>query len=182
MDGVLANFDASAIKAVPEEHRLSSHEKFYLADNYPQYNKEIRRLTAQPDFFENLELIDGALEGWQRIIDAGFDPQICSAPLTSNPSAVEGKIKFLDKYFVPEFGEQVVETAIIDKKKYNYPGLALIDDRPQIETNSGKAEWEHILFDRGLSELSTAAFRLMSWHDQNLEAILNEIYNLKKYQ
>lgn len=176
MDGVLADFDASAIQAVPEKHRLDRHEKFYLAENYPDHKAEIHKLSAHPEFFENLELIDGALEGWQRIIDAGFDPQICSAPLSSNKNAIEGKIKFLNKHFVPRFGKQVVERAIIDKKKYNYPGLALIDDRPKLDTNEGKAQWEHILFDRGHSELSHAAFRLLSWHDQNLEEILNEIY------
>ncbi len=117
----------------------------------------------------------GALEGWQRLIDAGYDPHICSAPLMRNPNAVVGKIKFLEKYFVPKFGNRIVETAIIDKNKFNYPGLALIDDRPELDTGEGKAQWQHIIFDRSYNQQSTASLRLRGWLDPNLETMLKAL-------
>ena len=72
---------------------------------------------------------------------------------------------------VPHFGVSVVEEAIIDKKKWKYSALAIIDDNPVINkgmNGTESADWEHILF--GWSHLATvpmatAAFRLLSWHD-----------------
>lgn len=71
----------------------------------------------------------------------------------------------------PEFGQRVVEEAIIDKDKWKYGGLALIDDRPSVPRGrNGKdmAEWEHILFGwphMSSVPMATAAFRLLGWHD-----------------
>ncbi len=33
MDGVLADFDASAIEAVPKQRRLDARKNFYIADD-----------------------------------------------------------------------------------------------------------------------------------------------------
>lgn len=72
---------------------------------------------------------------------------------------------------MPEFGVGVVEDAIIDKDKWKYRALAIIDDNPVIRKGVDgveSAEWEHILF--GWSHLTTvpmatAAFRLLDWQD-----------------
>lgn len=53
-------------------------------------------------------------------------------PLTSNHTAIEGKIKWLNHVMVSEFGPQVVEEAIIYKDKWRYDGIAFIDDHPDV--------------------------------------------------
>ncbi len=171
MDGVMADFDNAALVNIPSDLRVPrSH--FYVVHDYPEELRPgIEEIYNSPDFFENLDPMPGLHEAWQAMLDNGYSPQVASAPLTSNKNAIEGKIKWLDKVMVPEFGAGVVEDAIIDKDKWRYSGLALIDDRPKIPRGIDGAEsakWEHILF--GWSHLATvpmatAAFRLLDWQD-----------------
>lgn len=171
MDGVMVDFDKAALINIPEAERVA-RSSFYVADDYPDKEADlIKRVYDAPGFFESLEAMPGLLEAWQTLIDNGYKPRVASAPLSSNPTAVEGKIKWLDRIMVPEFGPGVVEDAIIDKNKWKYKGLALIDDRPDVPrgTNGAdEAEWQHILFGWPHLEqvpMATAAFRLLSWHD-----------------
>lgn len=129
----------------------------------------------------------GLLDAWQAMIDAGYAPQVASAPLSSNPTAIEGKIKWLDRVMVPEFGASVVEKAVIDKDKWRYSGIALIDDRPNVPRGIGNkdtAEWQHILFrweHRTHMTLTSTAFRLLNWHDtDHLINLLSFIEESKK--
>jgi 5'-nucleotidase len=140
--------------------------------DYPEdVRPGIEAIYNSPDFFENLEVMQGLHDGWQAMLDNGYLPRVASAPLESNRNAIEGKIKWLDRVMVPEFGVGVVEDAIIDKDKWKYRALAIIDDNPVIRKGVDgveSAEWEHILF--GWSHLTTvpmatAAFRLLDWQD-----------------
>jgi 5'-nucleotidase len=127
----------------------------------------------------------GMLEAWQAMIDAGYKPRVASAPLTSNPTSIEGKIKWLNRVMVPKFGPSVVEDAIIDKDKWKYSGLALIDDRFNVPrgANGNVADWEHILFGwphRVDTPLSGTTFRLISWNDtDHLLTLLEQIQRSK---
>jgi 5'-nucleotidase len=85
---------------------------------------------------------------------------------------VQNKLAWLRRHFVPLFGELVVSDAIIDKDKYRYDGLALIDDRPEVDTNNGRATWRHIVFDRPYNKHSSAALRIRGWDDPHLEETL----------
>lgn len=171
MDGVMANFDASALAGIPEVDRVPKIH-FYVTDHYnAEQSQAIKLVHNAPGFFEDLEPMPGLLEGWQTLIDNGYDPRVASAPLSANPNAVEEKIKWLDRIMIPEFGPKIVEDAIIDKHKWKYKGLALLDDRPDVPRGidgANVAEWEHILF--GWAHLAkvpmaTSAFRLLSWYD-----------------
>jgi len=184
MDGVMAAFDDAALAVVPEAERvLKTH--FYVTDHYgEELSRAIKAVHDAPGFFEDLEPMPGLHEAWQTLIDNGYHPRVASAPLSANPTSVEGKIKWLDRVMVPEFGPAVVEDAIIDKNKWKYQGLALIDDRPDVPRGldgENVAEWEHILFGWQHLEqvpMATAAFRLLSWHDTSvLLEILNTIKN-----
>lgn len=182
MDGVMVDFDTAALADFPKE-KWTARTNFYVADDYsPEVAKRIKSTYDAPGFFESLEAMPGLIEGWQVLLDNGYHPRVASAPLSSNPTAVEGKIKWLDREMVPLFGAKVVEEAIIDKNKWKYSGLALIDDRPSVPRGiegASTADWEHILF--GWTHLSnvpmaTAAFRLLSWADtDHLLSLLDEI-------
>ena len=171
MDGVMADFDRVALSEVPQD-LIVPRSQFYVAHDYPEdLRPSIEAVYNSPEFFENLDVIEGVHEGWQAMLDNGYSPRVASAPLRSNKNSIEGKIKWLDRVMVPHFGVSVVEEAIIDKKKWKYSALAIIDDNPVINkgmNGTESADWEHILF--GWSHLATvpmatAAFRLLSWHD-----------------
>lgn len=172
MDGVLADFDAAVRDRLPPEVERVARTNFYIAEDYPQHVAHVEYITSHPAFFENLPLVDNALQGWQRLIDAGFQPRICSAPLSRSSESVHGKLAWLRRHFAPRFGELVVSDAIIDKEKYRYHGLALIDDRPEVDTNKGQANWCHIVFDRPYNTHSSAALRIRGWNDPHLENTL----------
>lgn len=113
MDGVMADFDAAALVNVPANQRRA-RSSFYVADDYPEtVRPSIEAAYNTPRFFETLEPMPGLLEAWQIMIDHGYVPRVASAPLASNPTAVEGKIKWLERIMAPTFGSQVVEQAII---------------------------------------------------------------------
>ena len=171
MDGVMADFDSAALINMPRE-LIVPRSQFYVAHDYPEdVRPGIEAIYNSPDFFENLEVMQGLHDGWQAMLDNGDLPRVASAPLESNRNAIEGKIKWLDRVIVPEFGVGVVEDAIIDKDKWKYRALAILDDNPVIRKGVDgveSAEWEHILF--GWSHLTTvpmatAAFRLLDWQD-----------------
>lgn len=184
MDGVMVDFDKAALINIPEIERVA-RVSFYVADDYSDEQAElIKAVYNAPGFFESLDAMPGLMEIWQTLLDNGYHPQVASAPLSSNPTAIEGKIKWLSRVMVPEFGVHVVEEAIIDKDKWKYKGLALLDDRfnvPRGLNGMNSANWEHILF--GWAHLDTVpmastAFRLLSLEDRdNLLSILSLVEN-----
>lgn len=183
MDGVMADFDGAAVANIPE-HLIVPRDNFYVAYDYPEAMRpSIEAVYNAPGFFENLEVMPGLHEAWRAMLDNGYDPRVASAPLSSNPTAIEGKVKWLDRVMVPEFGVRVVEEAIIDKNKWKHSGLALIDDRPDVPRGLDGADvatWEHILFGwhhLGPVPMATAAFRLLDWYD--IDGLLTTLDSIK---
>jgi 5'-nucleotidase len=172
MDGVLADFDAAVLGQLPPVIERVARTHFYIAEDYPRHVAHVEAITSHQDFFRNLPLVDNALQGWQRLVDAGYNPRICSAPLSRNNQSVQGKLAWLRRHFVPCFGERVVTEAIIDQEKNRYRGLALIDDRPEVDTNNGQTTWCHVVFDHPYNRQSSAALRIQGWDDPHLEDIL----------
>jgi 5'-nucleotidase len=180
MDGVLADFDAAVLDQLPPGIERVARTHFYISEDYQTHAKHVRDITSRADFFLDLPLVDNALDGWQRLIGAGYQPQICSAPLSRNSDSVRNKLAWLDRHFAPRFGDLVVSEAIIDKRKYRHGGLALIDDRPEVDTNDGQARWLHVVFDRPYNQDSTAALRIRGWNDPDLEDTLEAARRLTR--
>ncbi|KKW04417.1 MAG: hypothetical protein UY35_C0004G0029 [Candidatus Saccharibacteria bacterium GW2011_GWC2_48_9] len=172
MDNTLFDFDAPILESIGTTDRVE-RANFYITEDYPaDLHEQIKQIYNDPEFFCNLDLKEGAVEAWQAMLDNGYNPIIASAPLTSNPSAVEGKRLSLKRTLAKEFGSSVLENAIFDKEKWKYPGVALIDDRPHVPRGPGGGEdlasWQHVLFGwqhPATVPMSTAAFRLLSWRD-----------------
>jgi 5'-nucleotidase len=176
MDGVLADFEGRLSEVIcaeiPGIDLTRPRQNFYLAEDYPEYHDKIKDISRRVGFFASLELIDGALEGWQRIIDLGYKPQICSSPVGRNPCSAREKIEWLNRNFKPDFGERVAKEAIISKDKFLFPGIALIDDAPNVRGHE-RAIWRHILFDQGYNQGSDGT-RLEGWRDSALGGYLDE--------
>lgn len=143
---------------------------FYIADDYGEHAQLLRDIADQAGFFESLPLGIDALTGWQRLIDLGYHPQICSSPKLTNPYSEQEKLRWLRRHFVPHFGDWVADEAIITRDKHLFDGIALIDDRPEVR-NSTEAAWQHIIFDKPYNQRS-AAPRLRGWLDDQLPSLL----------
>lgn len=170
MDGVLADFDAEIMKRVKDRHPsinlLETRDNFYFSDDYPEYKTVIRAISNEPGFFASLPLIDHAITGWQRIVDLGYHPRICSSPIRSNSRSELEKRAWLERHF----GIEVANEAIITSDKYLHPGIALIDDRPELR-NATEAAWQHIIFDQPYNH-GVNKLRIRGWLDETLPATL----------
>lgn len=176
MDGVLADFDQEAAARVRARHpsipALGTRQNFYFFKDFEEeHHKSVLAVTDEKGFFENLPLLENALEGWQRIIDLGYRPRICSSQLLTNPHCEAEKLVWLERHFVPVFGAWVVETAIITRHKHHYDGIALIDDRPEMDKET-EAPWSHVVFDQPYNQ-DSRALRLRGWLDPTLEETLD---------
>ena len=176
MDGVLAEFDDEVVSRIRDRHPhvaiLEERSHFYLYEDYNEHARLVEELSDEEGFFEALPLGLQAIAGWQRLVDLGYHPRICSAPKISNPHSEREKLTWLRKYFVPVFGEYVADEAIITRKKHEYDGIALIDDRPEIR-HSDKAKWQHILFTRPYNK-NVKGPRIDGWQDENLPELLRQ--------
>jgi 5'-nucleotidase len=174
MDGVLAGFDYEVERQLALHHPdiviPPQRTNFYISADYPDHLELVRGISDQEGFFAELPLIEGAIEGWHRIMACGFTPRICSSPISTNPYCEAEKLDWLKRHLVPEFGSWVIEQAIITKEKEKVDGVALFDDRPEV-ANAEDARWQHIVFDQPYNR-HIALPRLRGWLDPNLPQLL----------
>jgi len=178
MDGVLAAFDASVEATITELHPeimlVRPRQEFYIHQDYAEeHHLAIKGIWQAQGFYRQLNMVDGATEGWGKIVEAGFRPRICSSPIPQNPNCVSEKVGWLEEHFVPDFGYSVIDEAVFDRDKTKYGAVALIDDKPDIP-GIEKANWQHIVFDASYNKLSSARLRLNGWRDPALSSLLNE--------
>lgn len=89
MDGVMADFDGAALASIPVEQRVA-RSSFYVIQDYDEVIRpDIEAVYNAPGFFESLEPMPGLFEAWQTMIDNAYHPRVASAPLSSNPTAIE---------------------------------------------------------------------------------------------
>jgi 5'-nucleotidase len=174
MDGVLADFDQELIERLHARHpavpRIITRANFYVSDDYAEHADLVRSISNEAGFFDSLPMIEGALEGWQRILESGYHPRICSSPIRTNPYSKSEKLGWLEQHFAPVFGRLVVDEAIITSHKEEHSGIALVDDRPEL-ANADRAPWQHIVFDTPYNR-HVQQPRLYGWRDSNLLQLL----------
>lgn len=172
MDGVLADFDGATELFLRQQHPhipIAPRKNFYFSDDYQDKAQQaiIRDFQASQFFFRNLPEIPGAIEGWQRIIDLGYEPRICSSPLSSNAWCEAEKLEWVEQHL----SKQARQTAVITKEKEKVDGIALIDDRPSIK-NAEQAAWQHVVFHQPYNQHIDTLLRLKDWYDESLPLIL----------
>ena len=176
MDGVLAGFDHKVDEIAKRDHDLDPPEfrhNFYSATNYPEeYQEAIKAATKEKGFFASLPVLDGAIHGINRVIDAGYHPRILSSPIRTNPHSEREKLEWLEEHIEPHIGSFIVAQAVITSDKHLYDGAFLIDDRPHIN-HSEDAVWEHVLFTQDYNKHITDKPRIEDWYDPKLIDILH---------
>jgi len=176
MDDVLTDhgkkFEKILVEMYPEIELDENRSEFYFHNIYPQYADKLKSITRQRGFYTDLELIDGALEGWEKIIKLGYEPRVCSAPASRSEFCIPEKRIWLQNVMGYFFGDGVELDAIFDRDKSRHDGIALIDDKPIVD-NSELASWQHIIFDRSYNQ-GIDGPRLYGWHDENLGNLLEQ--------
>jgi 5'-nucleotidase len=162
------------LAALPPQIERVARTNFYIARDYPDHKTQVAALYSHPDFFFGLNPIEGAVDGWGRLLHWGLEPRVCTAPLTLNASSRDGKLACLEEHLVPRFGPRVIDHAIFDKNKHEHHALALIDDRPDLDTGGGTAAWRHVVFDQPYNQQCPSAFRVRGWNDRNFASVLED--------
>ena len=180
MDGVLAAFDRAVEDGMKDSiargglRFVRPRKNFYIHEDYPEsMHEDIKAIWQAKGFYRRLPLMEGAVEGWQRIMEAGYAPRICSSPIPQNPDCITEKRAWLEEHFVPQFGYKILDSAIFDRDKSKYDAIALIDDKPSVVC-SQLPSWTHIIFDAPYNQ-QTYASRLYGWYDPNLESTLYSV-------
>ena len=186
MDDTLAGFYNGSTASISPPDRVSRTE-FYSEHNYPpELHGSIESTYLAPGFHRSLEPLPDIHHGWHTLIENGFKPRIASAPNLNNPTCIEDKIGWVEDNMVSAFGHSVIDEMIIDKEKWKYPALALIDDRPTVAkgpNGNHVATWEHVLYgweNLPVVPLADTAFRLIRWSDiDSIIPTLNSLRNTK---
>ncbi len=178
MDGVIADFEVPNNDIIrthfPHIEPVIDRTDFYYKDTYRDYegvNDVIYRENRRPGFFMSFPLVDGVIDGLERILNAGFSWRVCSSPLTDHITVIAEKKEYLEEYIVPYFGAWVLDEAIFDRDKSSYDAVAMIDDRPTLR-NVKRARWQHVMFTQSYNKPIETNFRLQDWHDPSLENLL----------
>lgn len=176
LDGVMADFDSGIVPhleaSFPELIGTWKRMNHDIRMDFPEaHSPLIDKMIYHPDFFANLDLVEGALEGWENLQRLGYSPQICSSPLPNHPQSIEAKKSWIRDRLVPKLGHYVLDSAHITLFKHEVPGIALIDDCPAIATAS-LAKWQHVMFDRPYNQYIDTSLRIKGWYDTDISEIL----------
>lgn len=147
-DGVLADFDGALYEVLDDlGHDTSEFEATawdYTEDVLRQYGPDaVAALDAawrSPGFFRRLEVIEGAVEAIEGLLDVGFEVAVCTAPSLENPTCASDKLWWIARHF-PRLERHV--TLATDKTLVQ--GDVLIDDRPWI-SGLRRPSWQHVRF------------------------------------
>jgi 5'-nucleotidase len=134
LDGVVADFD-KAIKSFCPELETSDNMKDYLV----RADKVNKIAEANPNIFENLETIEGAIEAVNKLMDE-YEVYFLSTPMWNVPESWMGKRIWIEKHF----GKRAHKRLILTHRKDLAIGDILIDDR--LRNGADKFEGEHIHF------------------------------------
>ena len=147
-DGPLADFDAALDQVLVE----LGHDPTELVATEWDYTNDVTRhfgpdaaaaldaARLAPGFFRQLPVTPGAHEAVERLLEAGCEVAVCTAPSLANPTCASDKLWWIERHF-PALCERVIIT--IDKTWVH--GDVLVDDKPVV-TGSLTPTWSHLRF------------------------------------
>lgn len=147
MDGPLADFDTAFWEAATEagfdfgipslEHQLHR----FMTDHLPRHLRdEAQAIVQQPGWFDGLPITSGAEEGVYDLLEAGVDLWVCTKPLESNPTCLNDKAAWINRYF-PDLRDRLITAP--DKSMIK--GDLLLDDAIKLDWIE-RAEWSPMVF------------------------------------
>lgn len=122
-----------------------------------------------PNFYRDLEPIEGAIEAVKLTVERGHTVSIVTSPWWSNPNCLQDKSDWVARHL----GEEYRPLIFFGSDKTMWRGDYLIDDKPAIHGlyEDNKA-WTQILFDQPYNREVRGLERLKSWEDWS-EMLLN---------
>lgn len=165
-DGVIANWGKHwdhVLNTHWPESRVPRHGQqrtFNLKAGLDAYDSDVVDMVMNhPNFYRDLEPIDGAAEALNRMVELGHEVSICTTPWITNITCASDKLAWLETHI----GAGWAKRAIITSDKTRVRGDLLIDDKPEVK-GSHVPDWEHVLFDQPYNQ-GLPQRRITSWAD-----------------
>lgn len=141
--------------ALPDRSALT---EFDIEKNFPEpYRELVRSIRLRAGFFENLPLIQGAVEGLNLISNFADDVRIVTSPIWEWKHCVSEKYAWVAQ----NLGRQWTEKVILTRDKTFVRGDILIDDAPSV-IGSLPPAWTHVLYDQPYNR-EVQHLERMSW-------------------
>ena len=128
MDAIVANLLGKWLRVYNEENgddlgiaQIGSFDVHLYAD--PEVGKGIYNILERPGFFDDVDVIPGAIDGVRCLRDIGCDVVFASAP--AGPDSARAKLEWLERHF----GVNRREVFLCHRKDWIEADI-LIDDKP----------------------------------------------------
>lgn len=166
MDGTICKFTKALLASahtnlgaplLREEDCTHFHTEHEFA---PHLHEAVAKLSDDPDFFENLEPVEGAVEALLEMEALGVTVFICTAPkkFYHNPRCAVEKHAWVMKHL----GKGWTERVVFSRDKTLVHGTVLIDDKPDVE-GVANPTWKHVYFDQPYNRSNSARPRITDW-------------------
>lgn len=148
MDGPLAAFDVALWDFCQRkriemdiENLADPNRKYFMTENmlHTTDKKFIRLMLDKSDFFRNLPVTEGAIDGVAEL-QKEFDVWICTKPLDSNPTSRDDKMWWVSENFPDLYGK-----VIMAPNKSFVAADILLDDAPNPDYMY-KSFWTPVVF------------------------------------
>lgn len=146
-DGPLSGFDERfweicASEGIALDCALEEQRHRFATDHIPNKadRERARALVNTSGWFADLPVVDGAIEGLNRLADIA-DVWICSKPLAANPTCRDEKAAWLARHF----GSYWADRLILAPDKSMITGDVLLDDAPKLAWLP-RAQWVPVVF------------------------------------
>ncbi len=174
MDGTICHFQRKLLTLaheklgaplLREEDCINFHTEHEFAE---EFRDAVAKLSDDPDFFESLEPIEGAIEALREMEEMGATVFICTAPkkFYHNPHCAGNK----HRWIMNHLGKHWTERVILSRDKTLVHGTVLIDDKPDIE-GVVRPSWKHVYFNQPYNRGDMSRPRITNWKKWKEELI-----------
>lgn len=127
-DGVVADFMQHTIDVLRIPMSREDCKDFYIESNpgFEEYGEQMHALWATPEFWQTLPVIDGAVQGVNKMRQK-FDIVWCTSPYEDCPMWYWSRLQWLKKYFPFTTRKNLIAT----HRKELVSGTHLVDDKPK---------------------------------------------------
>lgn len=178
MDGVLSDWDHgldSRTALVPELHdypRQPERGWNSFGDTDPRHKPHVMEILHHPEFYRDLEPIEGAVAAVKKMRADGHDVIFISSPWESNPQGHQAKADWMMQHFGGLGRKNLILTA---DKTIIYADV-LVDDKPEIkgrltERPNIVPAWQRIFYTQPYN-VGLPGPRIENWTDGSWETVL----------
>ena len=127
----------------------------------PQSEDFLRSCMRYPDFYKELDEIEGAVRGMKKLVDAGHDVIIATAVPKCAGIAYHGKLEWIRKH-MPWFK---LENFVAIQRKSLLSGDILLDDGPHNIKQWLDTGRQAVVFDAPWNKEQKATARVKHWNE-----------------